>query len=88
VDHSAALAAVRGLEEPAVRVRARVPVRRAVAADLLLGQEVQQPVWAARLPEERAVPAVPADSVLEAAPEADLLLSRRSFSAATARTTP
>jgi len=85
-------------EEPAAPVPARlvpVPVRQPVPADLLLRLAVlvpvhlavlvHRPVLADPLLEERRVLA---HLVLEAAVPVDLLLSRQSFSAAMARSTP
>jgi hypothetical protein len=83
-------------EEPVVPVRARlVLVRRPVPADLLLRLAVLVPVHLAVLV-HRPVPADPllegrpvlAHLVLEAAVPVELLLSRQSFSAAMARSTP
>ena len=90
--HSAALAA-RVPEEPAAPVRARlVLVRQRVRADLLLRLAVRVPARLAALVQRP----VPADPLLEegqvlahlAAVPVELLLSRPSFSAAMARSTP
>jgi hypothetical protein len=83
-------------EEPAVPGRAqRVPARQRVSADVLLRLAVRVPVPLAVLV-HRLVPAEPllaqrpvlAHWVLNLGVPVDLLLSRPSFSAAMARSTP